>query len=268
MTVPANFGKIFAMMPLNILSFCDRNTVQKIKVLSKCSFKVTHAPHVDNIQQQLIREQFVLNRLDELEWICHIQFGSDKEVENLCIEGEGQIPECISEFKYLKDLTILEYGQIRCYDGTFNRSGVIMKGFKSGITGIIPKEIGLLQELESLNIRGNLVSYLPKSMKMMTKLNILKLTSNIILGEIPHEFFEGETGPLRFPHSVIHIWKHQQLRSCGSILHLPIKQRVSPYSKRCKDDPDDECLSWIAPPVLMRSNAITLHRYWWGTIWE
>jgi hypothetical protein len=253
-----SFGRTLAMMPLNILSFCDRNTLQKTKILNKNALIVTHAPYVDNMRQQLIRERFALNRLDELWWECIMVFGSNKEVTKLCIKGEGQIPACIGEFKYLKNLIILE-----------NMSYQF-------ITGSIPKEIGLLQELESLEIRGHLVSYLPKSMKMMTKLKILKLKDNVILGEIPQEFFEGETGPLRFPDSIIKIWDRyldrgtsgDGSRHIGSILNMPIKQRVSTYSKWSEEDPDDKYSSWVARPWLRRSNAITKRTYWWGTMWE
>lgn len=55
-----------------------------------------------------------------------------------------------------------------------------------GIEGVIPADIGLLENLKLLNLEGNKISgSVPKEITQLSKLEVLKLGSNCLGGEIP-----------------------------------------------------------------------------------
>ena len=161
------------------------------------------------------------------------------------------IPDCISEFKYLTELIFRSV-----YSSLYKKNLYI--------TGKIPPQIGLLKNLRVLDIKkSHLITNIPESIKMMSKLTYLDLIGNVILGEIPISFFEGPSGPLRGNDSWLNLWNYHGPHS-GSILDLPHLQRLTPYHKLNENDPDDEVSSWFSSPTLRRQNACRWVETWYG----
>ena len=159
-------------------------------------------------------------------------------------ETTGDIPESICHLKTLKVLVI------RCGNGAC-------------ISGGIPKNIGELTNLESLDARdAGITSGFPESMVRMTKLKSLVLSGNTIIEDIPSSWF-GETGPLRAKDSIVNIW--QRVRNgwshyySGTILEMSEEERKTPFELV-----DSESNEWISQPLLCRSMAIRPITMWYG----
>lgn len=253
----SSFEHILSIMPFTILDYCNRNNILKMTVLNKRINKIIKSHFINNKRYYIEREENALIILKNMGFKPTIKVGNNGEIvkihlipANFC-SNDLYIPACISEFK---DLTELIF-----------RSGYSLLHNKTiSIKGTIPPEIGLLKNLCKLDIKeAKLVTTIPNSIKMMTKLNYLDLIGSVILGEIPRSFFEGTTGPLRSDDSWLNIWNYHGSH-CGSILNIPYKERFSSFIKLDKTDLDDDFYSWVSYPTLRRQNATKWVERWYG----
>lgn len=253
----SSFEHVLSMIPFKIFDYCNRNDILKMTVLNKQINKIIKSRFINNKRYHIEREENVLIILKNMGFKPTIKVGDNGAIVKMhlipskfCSE-DLIIPDCISEFIYLDEL-IFRSGFFSLHNKTIS------------IKGKIPPEIGLLKNLCKLDIKeAKLVTTIPNSMKMMTKLNYLDLIGNVILGEIPRSFFKGSTGPLRNDDSWLNIWNYHG-PYYGSILNLPYIKRSTPFHKLDENDPDDEVSSWFSFPTLRRQNAIRWIETWFG----
>lgn len=253
----SSFERVLSMIPFNIFDYCNRNDILKMTVLNKGINKIIESYFINNKRYNVKRGKNALIKLRKMGFKPTIKVGDGDTIikmylktANFC-SNDLYIPACISEFIYLDELIFRS-----CYSSSHNK--II------SIKGKIPPEIGLLKNLRKLDIKdANLVTTIPNSMKMMTKLKYLNLIGSVILEEIPRSFFEGTTGPLRSDDSWINIWNYHGPH-CGSILFLPYSKRSTSFHKFVETDPDDDFFSWVSYPTLRRQNAIGWTETWFG----
>ena len=253
----SSFEHVLSMMPFKFFDYCNRNDILKMTVLNKRINEIIKLYFINNKRYHIEREENALIILKNMGFKPTIKVGDNNTIVKMCLKPSNfcsndlYIPYCISEFKDLTDL-IFRSGYSSLHNKTIS------------IIGKIPPEIGLLKNLHKLDIKNaKLLTTIPNSMKMMTKLNYLDLIGNVVLGEIPRSFFEGSTGPLRNDDSWLNIWNYHGPHN-GSILKLPYIQRSTSFHKFDETDPDDDFFSWFSFPTLRRQNACRWVETWYG----
>lgn len=251
------FNRIFGIIPFTILNYCNRNDILKIAILNKNTNLIVKSCFNNNVNYYIEREENTLIILKNMGFKVSIRVGDNGAIVKMHLipskfcSKDLIIPNCIIEFKYLKELII------RSTHSLLYKRMIY-------ITGKIPPQIGLLKDLQILDLKNShLITTIPSSIKMMSKLKYLDLVGNIILGEIPRSFFEGSSGPLRSNDSYINIWNYHGSHN-GTILNVPYLKRLTPFHKLDDNDPDDKITSWFSSPTLRRQNAIIWEETWFG----
>jgi hypothetical protein len=224
-------------MPYQFTPFLGTNDFRKISSINR---RTEHAILVNpNIQD--MRKQYALKQLDKFGTVEYDGTG----LLHIVIIGNfnmSQFMPYVLEFQNLKALTITEHVHI-----------------KSRITGSIPYEIGLLRNLVYLKICGHMVTTIPKSMVCMTTLNSLNLWNNVILGQIPDEFFNPENNILKRNNCIIKIWKRaiggRLYHHSGSIINYNKKHNESTWFLDEDGQNEFDYDNYNSLPLLIRSNA-------------
>ena len=241
---------VMYQVPNVFLTFLEADDLRKLPDVSKTCRDLLIAS-----------ERSALLTFNKVGWGVKLKLNVNGTVEKLYLESRTDnvsIPPCIAAFTQLKELVIRKGRYITEEGISFYE-----------ITGSLPREIGLLKNLEELDAKGaGITSFLPESMKLMENLRLLNLKGNHILGSIPASFFEGERGPLRSEDSYIRIWWETYITvnfgeeefpmltdaHSGSILNMAPELRVTPNLNDLE----------MRPPVMRRSNAIAWIKTWWG----
>ena len=257
----SNLEHLISVMPIDITAFLGANEFKKISAVSKHTNNVITNP-VFQIQERRCRSAF--EGLYSLIGVKTIPTKIRGKL-GLSIYVSCEIDIC-EIMKYVLELgSELHYLYIREGENELNEVNPrwTLEGM---ITGNIPKEIGLLSNLEYLRIEGHMVSHIPKSMANMTELKYLSLSTNVILGSIPEEFFDSSNSILKSKFTEVDIWQRarngRKHTHRGDICNMPTLDRTTTWGL---DDVSDEntdttnYFNYFKMPLLLRSNGI-VHR--------
>lgn len=266
----SNFEHMVSLMPIEITTFLETNDFKKLYTVSRHTNKVITNPGL-KLQERRCHCAF-----EGLRTIVGVKATTTKIRGKLAlfIDVKRKIDIC-EIMKY-----VLELGSQLHY--LYITEGEIEDDFQwfyepeGYIRGKIPEEIGLLTNLEYLRIDGHLVSHIPKSMVLMNELKYLSLSKNVILGNIPEEFFDPSNGILKCAFSQIDIWKRarhgHRYNHRGTICNIPERERITTWSfggvdtRRQRDyigDDEDADITdhsnYLEMPLLLRSHGV-VHR--------
>lgn len=222
------FEHMISLMPIEFTTFLETNDFKKIPTVSKITNKVITNPGLQ-LQERRFRHAF-----EGLNSIVGVKT-TPTEIRGklaLFIDVECRI-DIWEIMRYVLELgSQLHYLYITEGENPEDlRQYYVPKGY---IRGKIPENIGLLSNLEYLRIDGHMVSHIPKSMALMTELKYLSLSTNVILGSIPEEFFVPSNGILKCAFSETKIWKkarHGHLYyHKGSICNIPERDRITTWN--------------------------------------
>jgi hypothetical protein len=266
----SSFEHMISLMPIEITTFLNANDFKKMYTVSWHTNKVITHPGLQ------LRERRCRCAFEGLHSIVGVKTTTTKIRGKLALFIDV---ECrIDIYRIMKH--VLELGSQLHYlyitEGGIPEDNQWLYEPEGYIRGKIPEEIGLLTNLEYLRINGHLVSHIPKSMAFMNDLKYLSLSKNVILGNIPEEFFAPSNSILKCKFSEIDIWKQARHgykhNHKGTICSIPERNRTTTWSfggvdaRRQRDyignDEDADITdhsNYLEMPLLLRSYGI-IHR--------
>ena len=234
--VPNALTYLIGTMPYQFTSFLGANDFRKISSVNKIIEHKIRNPNV-----RYAREQYALKQLCKFGAVSYDL--SALHLEILGIHDMSEFMPYVLEFQNIRELDITE----------------LTNDEQSRITGSIPDEIGLLHNLVSLAINGHMVSTIPKRMVRMANLQYLSLWNNVILGQIPDEFFNPENSILKHSNCTIKIWKRAirgRLSSHrGSIINYNKKHNETTWFIDDENGDLHDFDNYYSMPLLIRSNG-------------
>lgn len=259
----SSFEHMISLMPIEITTFLNVNDFKKMYTVSKFTNKVITNPRLQ------LQERRYSHAFEGLRSIVSVKITKIRGKLALFIDVKYRIDIC-EIMKYVLELgNQLHYLYIT--EGEIPEEDQWRYESEGYIRGKISEEIGLLTNLEYLRIDGHLVSHIPKSMVHMTELKYLSLSKNVILGNIPEEFFDPSNGILKCAFSQIDIWKRMRhgyrYNHRGSICSIPERERITTWSYNEEDTDDEEdgdirvhnitdYSNYLEMPFLLRSHRL------------